>query len=60
MIRAHSLGIAFATAFGTAVSTSVVEAQTPTWTENIAPLLQDKCMNCHRPGEVARMSLLTH
>lgn len=35
-------------------------AQAPTWTADIAPLMQDKCMNCHRPGEVAPMSLLTY
>jgi hypothetical protein len=41
-------------------STAQANAQAPTWTEDIAPLMQDKCMNCHRPGEVAPMSLLTY
>lgn len=32
----------------------------PTWTEDVAPIMRDKCMNCHRPGQVAPMSLLTY
>ncbi|HUF77201.1 MAG TPA: hypothetical protein VMM35_13025 [Longimicrobiales bacterium] len=32
----------------------------PTWTAEVGPLMRDKCMNCHRPGEVAPMSLLTY
>jgi hypothetical protein len=50
----------FAVAAGIVALVPAADAQTPTWTENIAPLMQDKCMNCHRPGEVAPMSLLTY
>ncbi|HUP50905.1 MAG TPA: hypothetical protein VM198_00410 [Longimicrobiales bacterium] len=32
----------------------------PTWTDDVGPLVHDNCMNCHRPGEVAPMSLLTY
>ena len=31
-----------------------------TFTKDIAPILQRSCQNCHRPGSVARMSLLTY
>jgi hypothetical protein len=31
-----------------------------TFTKDIAPILQRKCQNCHRPGSVAPMSLLTY
>ena len=31
-----------------------------TFTKDIAPLLQRSCQNCHRPGSVAPMSLLTY
>ena len=31
----------------------------PTWNDNIGPLMADRCMGCHRPGQVARLSLLT-
>ena len=36
------------------------EEGVPTWTQDIGPLMATKCMNCHRPGEVAPMSLLTY
>jgi hypothetical protein len=52
--------VAIAIALSALHSTAKANAQTPTWTEDIAPLMQDKCMNCHRPGEVAPMSLLTY
>jgi mono/diheme cytochrome c family protein len=32
----------------------------PTYNKDIAPILYDKCANCHRPGEVAPFSLLTY
>src|SRR5688500_11746137 len=37
-------------------------APTPevTFTKDIAPILQRSCQNCHRPGQVAPMSLLTY
>ena len=28
-----------------------------TFTKDIAPILQDKCQSCHRPGYIAPMSL---
>ena len=32
----------------------------PTFAEDVAPILYAKCVMCHRPGEVAPMSLLTY
>jgi hypothetical protein len=32
----------------------------PTYSEHIAPILQEKCQSCHRPGQVAPMPLLTY
>ena len=32
----------------------------PTFSKDIAPIMFDKCANCHRPGEVAPMSLLSY
>lgn len=32
----------------------------PTFTRDIAPILQRACQNCHRPGSIAPMSLLTY
>src|SRR5207244_3549062 len=31
----------------------------PTFTKDVAPILYKSCTNCHRPGEIAPMSLLT-
>jgi hypothetical protein len=35
-------------------------SSTPTFTKDIAPILQAKCQDCHRPGQIAPMSLLTY
>ena len=36
-------------------------AQTsPTFTKDVAPILQARCQDCHRPGEAAPFSLLTY
>ena len=32
----------------------------PTWTADVGPVMSEKCMNCHRPGQIAPMSLLTY
>ena len=31
-----------------------------TFTKDVAPILQKSCQNCHRPGSIAPMSLLTY
>jgi hypothetical protein len=33
---------------------------TPTFTKDVAPILMRSCVQCHRPGQVAPMSLLTY
>jgi hypothetical protein len=33
---------------------------TPTFTRDVAPLFFAHCTTCHRPGEIAPMSLLTY
>jgi mono/diheme cytochrome c family protein len=35
-------------------------AGTPTFTKDIAPILQRSCQNCHRPNSVAPMPLVTY
>ena len=32
----------------------------PTYTKNVAPILQKHCQSCHRPGEAAPFSMLTY
>ena len=43
-----------------AQSESAVAEGAVTFTKDIAPILQRKCQNCHRPDSVAPMSLLTY
>ena len=35
-------------------------ADVPTFTRDVAPILYKNCVSCHRPGEIAPMSLLTY
>ena len=35
-------------------------SDSPTYYKDVAPIFQANCQNCHRPGEVAPMSLLTY
>src|SRR5437762_8080474 len=44
---------------GLSASTSLLAAA-PTYNKDVAPLLYEKCVTCHRPGEVAPFSLLTY
>ncbi len=50
-----SIGIAIA-----AVSPLAGQAPPVTFTIDVAPILQQKCQACHRPGSIAPMSLLTY
>src|SRR5215510_11821245 len=47
-----------------AVATSAQQPAAPaapvTFTKDVAPILQKSCQNCHRPGAIAPMSLLTY
>lgn len=38
----------------------ISHSQTPTWAENIAPILFKNCSKCHNPNGVAPFSLLTY
>jgi hypothetical protein len=54
-----------ALAFAAAVVTSSAPSAAPppahpTFTKDVAPILYKHCAQCHRPGEVAPMSLLTY
>jgi mono/diheme cytochrome c family protein len=35
-------------------------AKAPTFTKDIAPIFQQKCESCHRPDNMAPMSLITY
>ena len=59
--RAGALVIAAA---GVLLLPAIAAAQTPaaqpTFTKDVAPILQRSCVSCHRPGESAPMSLMTY
>jgi hypothetical protein len=44
---------------GVAATPAVAGAQV-TFTKDVAPILYRSCVRCHRPGDIARMSLLTY
>jgi hypothetical protein len=57
--------VALLAGLGTA-SVTIGKAQTesaagpPTFSRDVAPIVYEQCATCHRPGEVAPMSLLTY
>jgi mono/diheme cytochrome c family protein len=44
----------------TAAQATAADKSEVTFTRDIAPILQRSCQNCHRPGQVAPMSLITY
>ena len=57
MQRTSKLVIFFALATGIATGT---EKEAVTFTSHVAPIFLKSCMTCHRPGEIAPMSLLSY
>ena len=52
MIRASAVG-------GLLMGVAALAA-TPTFNKDVLPILQKNCQGCHRPGEIAPMSLLSY
>jgi hypothetical protein len=42
------------------ITASLAMGQTPTFYKDVVPVLEKHCQECHRPGEIAPMSLLTY
>src|SRR4051812_32887558 len=58
MMISRTSVVVLAAILGTAVTAS---AQTPpTFYKDVLPILQNNCQTCHRPGEVAPMSLISY
>src|SRR5438067_4889529 len=63
--RIRSAGLIVMSVGIASLFTSPPRAQTSsqgpvTFTKDVAPILQRSCQNCHRPGSIAPMSLLTY
>jgi hypothetical protein len=55
MLRISVLGLAIASA-----AVAATGSTSPTFNKDVLPILQKNCQGCHRPGEVAPMSLITY
>ncbi len=51
-MRVHSIGLALLCALSASAA--------PTFTKDVAPIFYKNCVSCHRPGEIAPMSLLDY
>src|ERR1041385_9152423 len=60
MIPYRSLALAASLATFSALGADTVSQADVTFTKDVAPILQRACQNCHRPGSIAPMSLLTY
>ena len=45
---------------GTSLSAQTAATRSVTFTKDIVPILQAKCQDCHEPGSIAPMSLITY
>ena len=58
LVAAFVLGSAAALALPGGAAAQGTEA--PTFANDVAPILYRSCVNCHRPGEIAPMSLISY
>ena len=50
----------FAACLVFAVGLSAASVTAVTYNKDVAPIIYKNCANCHRPGEIAPMSLMTY
>jgi hypothetical protein len=50
----------FALAVAVTPAAALAAPAAPTFTKDVAPILYNSCVGCHRPGEVAPMSLINY
>ena len=58
--RGALLALAGAVVFPVAAWAQAPATASVTFSKDVAPILQRSCQNCHRPGEIAPMSLLSY
>jgi hypothetical protein len=59
-IRWSLAGLGILTMGGLGLTAGQNATPVPTYTKDVAPILFRNCTSCHRPGEIAPMSLLTY
>jgi mono/diheme cytochrome c family protein len=60
MANRASLTLAIVVGLALAPAAAAQEPSSPTFNKDVAPVFFEHCTTCHRPGEVAPMSLLTY
>src|SRR5262245_39981325 len=55
----HALRLAGLAAVTVGLTSVPALAATPTFSNDVAPIIINKCAECHRPGSMAPMSLMT-
>lgn len=50
----------FVVLMSVSAGTLVAASPAPTFNKDVLPILQQKCQECHRPGEIAPMAFLTY
>ena len=59
-LAAAALCVLSALSAGRLAAQSPAAAAAPTVNKDVAPIFYKNCTNCHRPGEIAPMSLLSY
>ena len=60
LVAPFALALALCAPSAPAFAQAQPAAAAPTFTHDVAPILQRSCQTCHRPGSIAPMSLLTY
>jgi hypothetical protein len=55
----HRIGLFTAAALAALTAGAASAADAPTYSRDVAPILQARCQGCHRPGQIGPMSLRT-
>ena len=50
----------YAICAGIVLATALSAAESPTFYKDVLPVLQNRCQECHRPGEIGPMPLQTY
>jgi Copper type II ascorbate-dependent monooxygenase, C-terminal domain len=60
VVSAALIAAAVLIARGDVLNAAAEQGTVPTFTKDVAPILHRSCVTCHRPGEIAPMSLISY